>query len=43
MVADTDGLGGLWIDMLTGALSVVDWHELAGKYMEQYLASCYYE
>ena len=36
MVADTDGLGGLWIDMLTGALSVVDWHELAKKYMEYY-------
>jgi erythromycin esterase-like protein len=37
MVADTDGLGGLWIDMLTGALGSVDWHELAKKYMDQAL------
>lgn len=36
MMEDTEGLGGLWIDMLTDALYSVDWHELAGKYMEYY-------
>ena len=30
-------IGGLWRDMILAALGTVDWHELAGKYMEQAL------
>jgi hypothetical protein len=40
---DSEEIGGLFRDMLHASLGCVDWHELAGKYMEQYLASCYYE
>ena len=36
-VPDSDDIGGLWSDMLYAALGSVDWHELAGKYMEQVL------
>jgi len=38
-VPDSDDIGGLWTDMINAALGSVDWHELAGKYMEQYLES----
>jgi hypothetical protein len=32
-------IGGLWTDMIHAALGCVDWHELAGKYMDQALES----
>jgi hypothetical protein len=34
-VPDSDEIGGLFSDLLHAALGSVDWHELAGKYMEQ--------
>lgn len=34
---DSEEIGGLWSDMIHAALGSVDWHELAGKYMEQAL------
>lgn len=44
LVPDSDEIGGLWSgicglwsDMLHAALGSVDWHELAGKYMDQAL------
>ena len=36
-VPDSDDIGGLWTDLIRAALGSVDWHELAGKYMEQAL------
>ena len=36
-VPDSDKIGGLFSDMLHAALGSVDWHELAGKYMDQAL------
>jgi hypothetical protein len=38
-VPDSDKIGGLFSDLLHAALGSVDWHELAGKYMDQYLES----
>ena len=38
-VPDSDDIGGLFSDLLHAALGSVDWHELAGKYMDQYLES----
>jgi hypothetical protein len=38
-VPDSDDTGGLWTDMIHAALGCVDWHELAGKYMDQALES----
>jgi hypothetical protein len=38
-VPDSDDIGGLWTDMIHAALGSVDWHELAAKYMDQYLES----
>ena len=35
-VPDSDKIGGLFSDLLHAALGSVDWHELAGKYMDQY-------
>jgi len=36
-VVDRDEISGLFSDLLHAALRSVDWHELAGKYMEQAL------
>lgn len=36
---DSCDIGGLWADLIHAALGSVDWHELAGKYMDQYLES----
>jgi hypothetical protein len=36
---ESDDIGGFWSDMLHAALGSVDWHELAGKYMDQALES----
>lgn len=33
----SDDISGLWSDMINAALAIVDWHELATKYMEQAL------
>jgi len=33
---DSEEIGGLFRDMIHAALGCVDWHELAGKYMDQY-------
>ena len=38
-VGDKDEISGLFSDLLNAALVSVDWHELAGKYMDQYLES----
>jgi hypothetical protein len=38
-IPDSDDIGGFWSDMLHAALGSVDWHELAGKYMDQALES----
>ena len=38
-IPDSVDIGIFWSDMLYSALGSVDWHELAGKYMDQYLES----
>ena len=34
---DDETIGVFWADLIRAALGSVDWHELAGKYMEQAL------
>jgi hypothetical protein len=34
-IPDSTEIGGLYADMLYGCMTVVDWGELATKYMEQ--------
>ena len=38
-IPDSTEIGGLYADMLHGCMTVVDWGELAKKYMDQYLES----
>jgi len=38
-IPDSTEIGGLYADMLYGCMTVVDWGELATKYMEQAMES----